>query len=463
MSLNELTVKEIIAKNIKNLNIGTKYSYPKFAESLEFSKSSKKSIKDSHIALILELIEYEQVGKQYIVKGFKDISEDRVLELTEDMRGKNPNSHGKNGIYSKEIGATLLYKMLQNALSEDSDILQADGDTIIMLSSRHDIAVECGIRHKQNFFNYKKSPNHFCKENDLDVDIVKYAFPQISSKSYTAVNVMFDYLKNNGLAIISEVMEIDIVDMTDDEGRVIGEEDIEIIEKNIVNRKFERVIADEDTRKTINLKRMEIAKDLGYKNPSILYNNASQDTIDELHNRLNRYTAKTFGIFANYPRIEIRSSISLIEKHLLKFEHLTLGEFMNDGYSVFTNTLINRFNSDIKCLDSDEERQKRFKNIKHKTDKRTNKVKNYKELYINTIVKNEEFMPTVSALIDKICNVNAEETPSIDKDIKLEHNTIEQWEVFRDNGQHLLVTKENERYSSTNMDEDELLSELGLL
>ena len=136
---------------------------------------------------------------------------------------------------------------------------------------------------------------------------------------------------------------------------------------------------------------------------------------------------------------------------------------MNDGYSVFTNTLINRFNSDIKCLDSDEERQKRFKNIKHKTDKRTSKAKSYKELYVNTIVKNKEFMSTVSALIDKICNVNAEETPSIDKDIKLEHNTIEQWEVFRDNGQHLLVTKENERYSSTNMDEDELLSELGLL
>lgn len=399
-------------------------------------------------------------SKMYKIISINDLSDEQAMKLIADNRGKNPNSHAS--IYSKEIGATLLYKILQNAFEEDSSILQDDEDTIIMLSSRHDIAVDCGIRHRHNFMNYKKSPNFFCNKNDIDANIAAYAFPHISNKSYSAVNTMISYLKNNDLALISEVMEIDIVDMTDDEGYIIGEEDTDIIERNIANRKFERIIADEETRKDITLQRMKIAKDMGYKNISTLYNNASQETINELHEKLNKYTAKKFGIFGNYPRVEIRSSISLIEKHLSKFEQITLEEFMEEGFNTFNKSLIDKFKSDIRCFDSAEERETRFNRIKYKEDKKTKKVKEYKELYLNTIMKDEVFMDNVSKLIENVCNTNAEITTSIAEDIKLEGDQKEEYEVFRDNGEHFRVTVENNKYTSSSIDEeeDELLKEI---
>lgn len=445
--------KEVIAKNIKQLQIGSKYSYPKFCKALGINEGNYNT-KKKNMNLILELIEYEEEGTQHIVKGFKNISEDEIKELTKDKRGTSANSRGNNSKYNNALVNTMIYGILNSALMELSNknntnkvdtmqqddfmykkdnILHDDNNTISIKLTKHDIACGCGIRNRWNYNAYRNTPNYFNKYFDIDPNVSEFLFPSINNKSYSTVNSLINSLSNQGLAVVSEEMEIDVVSTYDENGNFLDdeiEEDRLEIEKNRRKKKYMKAIATEEQRLAIEVIRLEVAKKMGYKNLAQVYNLGTQSDIQEFHKKLNRLSARRFKIYNSRPYLKLTTSIELIKTHLMKFEHMTIDEFLSEGHKAYLQSSMDKVIYNMNLGTDVEERRNRFEKLK---SVKSNKGKEIKIFY-NTIQRKEGYIEQAESFIDKITNTLAPIIPSKDNDIpKKEDVKKSSIEVFREN------------------------------
>lgn len=108
----------IIKENLHKLEIGKLYKFTELCRTLGLEVPNGKNPKIALLKALDGLVVRVEEGKKHIITEIRETQVEII-----DNRGKNPSSHGNNGVYSKEIGATLLHKMLQNAFSEDSNIL----------------------------------------------------------------------------------------------------------------------------------------------------------------------------------------------------------------------------------------------------------------------------------------------------------------------------------------------------
>lgn len=440
MKEKKVTNKEIIVRNIRNLTLGEVYNYPALCKDLGIKTTTGKAKKDS-LALILSLLEYEPIGKRYKILDFKEFSAEELQAIAEDRRGKTEGSRGNNNKYTSSLVNTLLFTIIHEARQPDNVILQEDNDTIILTSSNRKIAENMGIRNRNNEDVYKATPNYFCQIFNIDNNIAKLVYPKINNKSYNTVRSVLDSLESNSLAVVSNIIEIDRVVEEDENGRIIEPQDEnyrEIMFNNAKNKKFERVIATEEERKNIELERLELCKKLGYRNLAQIYNYAPKEEVTEFHNQLNKILFNKYFIVAHCAKVEIRTRINIIVNHLLKVEHVSLEEFMEEGYKEYSKSIMQKIKKDKELLNNLDMQEAKFSKLR-KQNKEEKFIYNTVQLKDNYIEQAEKFTDIIvntmsnhkiEPVEEDIEPINGNKTsyieirPGNEKEIEIEENEV---------------------------------------
>lgn len=374
----------LIKENLHKIELNKPYMFTKLCDTLNIKRTSSKYSISAILKALDSLAIRNMEGKKHIITEIRT----EQLEII-DNRGLSEGSRGNNDKFSSNIQNVFLYRVLDKALdelinktdlkemyrriSEDTQYhvlehafkvmpFKIDGEnTIIMNISKHDIACISGIRNRENYQAYTKTPNYFHTYFDLDPNVTRATFWDLNNKSYTTVNTLISKLVKEGLAVVSEEFEIEVISLYDKKGFMIDEEyDKQQFKYNKDNKILMYEIANTEQKNLIKLSRLEVAKNMGYKNLSQLYNSNNVKAINEFHKKLNDFTREKYGIYSSRPFVRLTTSISLIKEHLKKFENMTLEEFMQKGYNSFKDSVMSKVHRNINLYDDAETRSKIF-------------------------------------------------------------------------------------------------------
>ena len=375
----------LIKENLHKIELNKKYMFTKLCDTLNIERTTSKYSISAILRALDSLVVRHMEGKKHIITEIRT----EQLEII-DNRGLSEGSRGNNDKFSSNIQNVFLYRVLDKAfdelinktelkemyrrISEDTQFhvlshmfkmlpfsISGDNNTIIMNISKHDIACLANIRNRENYQAYVKTPNYYHEYFDLDPNITRMTFWDLNNKSYTTVNTLISKLIREGLAVVSEEFEIEVVSLYDKKGFMIDEEyDIEQFQYNKDNKILMKEIATSEQKNLIKLARLEVAKLIGYKNLSQLYNSNNVKVINEFHKKLNDLTREKYGIYSSRPFVRLTTSISLIKEHLKKFENMTLEEFMTKGYNSFKDSVMSKIHRNVNLYNDEESRNKIF-------------------------------------------------------------------------------------------------------